>query len=117
MLPCGMPQGRKNENITEEDTAVKKYQIFLAIVLCELIIMGILLVSAFNQIASSKHRINELKKLTRQLQLTDLSVWTEARYTRNPSQADYFSPFQDFPSSVEHFPAGSLIEPPMRGKK
>ena len=97
-----------------EDAPVNKYQIFLAILLCELIIMGILLVSAFNQIADSRHNLYELRELTNELQLTDLSVWTEARYTRTPSQADWFSPFQDFPSSVEHFPAGSLIEPPMR---
>ena len=97
-----------------EGAPVNKYQIFLAILLCELIIMGILLVSAFNQIADSRHNLYELRGLTNELQLTDLSVWTEARYTRNPSQADWFSPFQDFPSSVEHFPAGSLIEPPMR---
>jgi len=96
---------------------VKKYQIFLAILLSELIIMGILLLSALNRIADSRPTTNAMKALTSQLQLTDLSVWTEARYTRNPSQADYFSAFQDFPSSVEHFPAGSLIEPPMRMEK
>jgi len=50
--------------------------------------------------------------LARQLQLTDLSIWTEAHYTRHPSQADLFAPFQDFPSSLEHFPAGSLLAPP-----
>ncbi|MFZ5997850.1 MAG: hypothetical protein ACOYW7_10230 [Nitrospirota bacterium] len=52
-----------------------------------------------------------LRELVASLRLTDLSLWTEARYTRHPSQADWFTPFQDFPASFEHFPAGSLIAP------
>ncbi len=52
------------------------------------------------------------RQLVSSLQLTDLSIWTEARYTRHPSQADFFSPFQDFPSALEHFPAGSILAPP-----
>jgi hypothetical protein len=42
------------------------------------------------------------------LRLTDLCLFTEARYTRNPSQADLHSAFQDHPFSLEHFPAGSF---------
>lgn len=52
------------------------------------------------------------RALVRQLQLTDLAIWTEARYTRHPSQADLFTPFQEFPGAMEHFPAGSLLAPP-----
>lgn len=55
--------------------------------------------------------------LVRRLALTDFALWTEARYTRHPSQADSFSPFQDFPSSLEHFPAGSMLAPPARGRR
>jgi hypothetical protein len=51
------------------------------------------------------------RQLVKHLKLTDLSLWTEARYTRHPSQADFFTPFQDFPASLEHFPAGSIIAP------
>jgi hypothetical protein len=50
-------------------------------------------------------------QLVRTLKLTDFALWSEARYTRHPSQADWFAPFQDFPSSFEHFPAGSLMGP------
>ena len=49
--------------------------------------------------------------LVRQLGLTDLSLVTEARYTRHPSQADGHSAFQDGPGALEHFPSGSLIGP------
>ncbi|HET8538691.1 MAG TPA: hypothetical protein VFL83_02345 [Anaeromyxobacter sp.] len=50
--------------------------------------------------------------LVRRLGLTDLALFTEARYTRHPSQADRFTPFQEHPSSLEHFPSGSIAAPP-----
>ena len=53
-----------------------------------------------------------LQRLAARLSLTDLSLWTEARYLRHPSQTDLFSPFQDFPAAPEHFPAGSIVAPP-----
>jgi hypothetical protein len=46
------------------------------------------------------------------LQLTDLCLFTEARYTRHPSMADLHSAFQDHPLALEHFPSGSLVAPP-----
>lgn len=56
--------------------------------------------------------LQEKKSLVGALQLTDLSLFTEARYTRHPSQADLQTPFQDHPLSFDHFPSGSLIRPP-----
>ena len=50
--------------------------------------------------------------LARQYRLTDLSLFTEARYTRHPSMADLNTPFQDYPFSFEHFPSGSLVPVP-----
>jgi hypothetical protein len=44
--------------------------------------------------------------------LTDPALFTEARYTRHPTQADLHSPFQDHPVALEHFPSGSLLMPP-----
>lgn len=52
--------------------------------------------------------------LVRHLALTDLCLFTEARYTRHPSQADIHTPFQDHPLSLEHFPSGSIVPPPVR---
>ena len=54
----------------------------------------------------------ERTRLVAQLRLTDLALFTEARYTRHPSQADLHSAFQDHPLALEHFPTGSLISPP-----
>ena len=53
-----------------------------------------------------------IQQLVTRLGLTDLALWTEARYARHPSQTDFFSAFQDFPGSPEHFPAGSIVPPP-----
>lgn len=47
----------------------------------------------------------------RALELTDLCLFTEARYTRHLSQADLHTPFQDHPISFDHFPTGSLVAP------
>jgi len=48
------------------------------------------------------------------LGLTDITLFTEARYTRHPSQADRHSAFQDHPGSMEHFPTGSFVAPSQR---
>lgn len=53
-------------------------------------------------------------QLVRELGLTDLALFTEARYTRHPSQSDLHSAFQDHPLALEHFPSGSLQLPPER---
>jgi len=55
--------------------------------------------------------------LVRQYRLTDLSLFTEARYTRNPSMADLNTAFQDYPFSFEHFPSGSLVPVPETVRK
>jgi len=52
------------------------------------------------------------RALVRELQLTDLCLFTEARYTRHLSQADWQTPFQEHPAALEHFPSGSLVAPP-----
>lgn len=52
------------------------------------------------------------RALVRELGLTDLSLFTEARYTRHPSQTDRHTAFQDHPAVLEHFPTGSLMLPP-----
>lgn len=50
--------------------------------------------------------------LVRRLGLTDLALFTEARYTRHPSQADRFAPFGEHPAALDHFPSGSIAAPP-----
>lgn len=50
--------------------------------------------------------------LVGELDLTDLALFTEARYTRHLSQSDLHSALQDHPMALEHFPSGSLYPPP-----
>jgi len=51
-------------------------------------------------------------RLVKQLGLTDLCLFTEARYTRHPAMADRHAAFQDHPMGLDHFPSGSLLTPP-----
>jgi len=52
------------------------------------------------------------RQLVQVFELTDLSIWTGARYTRHLSQADTFAAFQDSMGALEHFPEGALAPPP-----
>lgn len=63
--------------------------------------------------AASTARVTATAALVTQLGLTDLALFTEARYTRHPTQADLQSAFQDHPGALEHFPTGSLVPPPL----
>jgi len=56
--------------------------------------------------------IQEQKAAVRTLGLTDLCLFTEARYTRHLSQADVHSAYQDHPLCLELFPSGSMTRPP-----
>ncbi|MBF0162954.1 MAG: hypothetical protein HQL97_00750 [Magnetococcales bacterium] len=57
------------------------------------------------------HETTEAGQLVEKLLLTDLALFTEARYTRHITQADRHTPFQDHPVALEHFPSGSLVPP------
>jgi len=52
------------------------------------------------------------RQLAQAFELTDLALWTGARYTRHLSQADFFSAFQDGVGALEHFPEGALAPLP-----
>ncbi|MBU0498845.1 MAG: hypothetical protein KJ558_02725 [Gammaproteobacteria bacterium] len=51
-------------------------------------------------------------ELVRELGLSDLALFTEARYTRHLSLADSHAAFQDHPLALDHFPTASLAAPP-----
>ena len=86
----------------------------LALLLC--IIGTLALIASFVDAArlrvANAPAIEVKRELVARLQLTDLCLFTEARYTRHPSQADLHSAFMDHPFAFEHFPSGSLISPP-----
>ncbi len=78
----------------------------------------LLLFSAFLHAGHERERLSHSvrvkEELVRSLSLTDLCLFTEARYTRHPALADLHTAFQDHPLSLEHFPSGSLVTPRAR---
>lgn len=62
----------------------------------------------------SKAVLQKRAQLVKELGLTDLALFTEARYTRHLTQADLHTAFQDHPMAMEHFPSGSLHMPPQQ---
>jgi len=93
-----------------------KSTLFIAATVLEILCLSFVFVYTFSiDKAHFRSGLPAKRELVSHLILTDFAIWTEARYTRHPSQADFFSPFQDFPSSFEHFPAGSIIAPVAAG--
>lgn len=63
------------------------------------------------RVAADRPALARRAALVERLGLTDLALFTEARYTRHPSQADRHAAFQDHPFAFEHFPSGSVLPP------
>jgi hypothetical protein len=94
---------------------VTKYShadIFLVLMAVGMLLLGLLLAGAnAGQVARSRARAESIRMVS-DLQLTDLALFTEARYTRHPAMAERHAPFQEHPMALEHFPSGSLVLPP-----
>lgn len=89
-----------------------KHKLFLGFTFLEILVLSVMFLYSHKTVtARGRSEVPAKRELVKHLKLTDLSLWTEARYTRHPSQADIFTAFQDSPSSFEHFPAGSIIGP------
>ena len=89
-----------------------KSKIFIAFTLAEILLLLIFFIFSLALHQPDREiKLSAERELVKKLSLTDFAIWTEARYTRHPSQTDFFSPFQEFPSSLEHFPAGSIMAP------
>jgi len=90
-----------------------RHRLFLLVTAVELAVVITLVARARGLAADpAANHVPAKQAVAARLGLTDLAIWTEARYTRHPSQTDLFSPFQDFPASLEHFPAGSVVGVP-----
>lgn len=85
---------------------------FSCFLLASALLLAILLLNGYDvAVAAQLQKIPAKQQLVKRLGLTDLAIWSEARYTRHPSQADLFTAFQDYPGAFDHFPAGSIIAP------
>lgn len=92
--------------------SVRKSTLALILFITSALLMGLMFGHAARQQQDDAKEIAQLASMVRSLELTDLCLFTEARYTRHLSQADLFSAFQDHPTALEHFPTGSIAGPP-----
>lgn len=88
---------------------MRRSHLALALIATGAISFALMIIHA--QFSGRSSQLAEHAALVAELGLTDLALFTEARYTRHPSQADLFTPFQDHPLSFDHFPSGSLVSP------
>jgi hypothetical protein len=84
----------------------------LALLLLGGLLLGATLLHGVLARIDAQARVEATQELTRELRLTDLAVFTEARYTRHPALADPFAAFQNHPMALEQFPSGALVRPP-----
>jgi hypothetical protein len=89
---------------------------FSALVAGALLICLMFIDAAISQRLDRKF-VQERREVVRVLTLTDLCLFTEARYTRHPSMADLHTPFQDHPLALEHFPSGAIMAVPPQLKR
>lgn len=93
---------------------MRKSDGFLFISAALLVLLGASFADAARGRIREAPALESRAEMVERLGLTDLVLFTEARYTRHPSQADLHSAFQDHPFAMDHFPTGSLLPPPIR---
>ena len=91
---------------------VRKSSLCLVLFGAAVLMLGGMFFHAAYQRQADVPLIGHVAGVVKTLALTDLCLFTEARYTRHPSQSDLSSAFQDHPVALEHFPAGSSVGPP-----
>lgn len=91
---------------------MRRSTIFFSFITVSILLFAALLLHARQRQINSEAMLTANAQLVKSLKLTDLCLFTEARYTRHPAMADLYSPFQDHPFAMDHFPSGSLVSPP-----
>jgi hypothetical protein len=105
-------EGLFREKTAKARLPVRKSGLCLSLLATGLLLLGLMFTHAWLQRQADGPSIDRMAALVANLELTDLALFTEARYTRHLSQTDLHSAFQDHPFSLEHFPAGSIAGPP-----
>ncbi len=96
---------------------MRKAKKFFFFILLQGFILIAFMAHSFYQIQADQSRLKEKKEMVRDLELTDLCLFTEASYTRHLTQADRHTAFQNSPLALEHFPSGSILLPPEHLRK
>ena len=91
---------------------MRKSDYYFILLFINFLFIGYLVLWSYSTRKEHQQQYVKDRKIVREFGLTDLCLFTEARYTRHISQADLHSPFQDSPMTMEHFPSGSFISPP-----
>ncbi|HTZ39426.1 MAG TPA: hypothetical protein VMB77_04665 [Syntrophales bacterium] len=92
---------------------MRKSTLFLSFLTVCIGLLVLIFAHASVQVKAEEASFRANADLVGKLDLTDLCLFTEASYTRHLSQAHLLTPFQNGPMSLEHFPSGSLVTPPM----
>jgi uncharacterized membrane protein YqhA len=91
---------------------MRKSTIFFAAAILAISLFFLMAMHAIWRQQDDQEALRAKRLMVRALQLTDISLFTDARYVRHLSQTDLHTPFQEHPSALEHFPSGSLVSPP-----
>lgn len=91
-----------------------KYLLFISV---SLLAIALIAVHARHGESLAQEPRKYRRQLVEDLRLTDLCLFTEARYTRHLSMADGHAAFQDHPVALEHFPSGALTSPPILARR
>jgi hypothetical protein len=92
---------------------VRRSAVYLLACAAATLLMLVLFLDAADREAGAARFLDPCVRAVREYRLTDLCLFTEARYTRNPSMADFHAAGQDHPFALEHFPSGSVVPPPV----
>jgi len=87
---------------------MRNSSIFFLGLTSQVILLSLLLIHASLSKSDQQTILAQKAALVKTLRLTDLCLFTEARYTRHLSQ--------DHPLSLEHFPSGSFTQPNLENK-
>jgi hypothetical protein len=92
---------------------MRKSTVFLVLTIVNVVAFSLLMLHARTVQGRAGQLLRTSNSIARELQLTDLCLFTEARYTRHPAMGDVYAAFQDHPLALEHFPSGSLVPAPL----
>jgi len=81
---------------------------FFGVIAILALMYGLIRIHAWHIEHASLPTLKANIRMASELELTDLCVFSEASYTRHPTQTDLATPFQDSPATFEHFPSGML---------
>jgi hypothetical protein len=89
----------------------RKSNVFLLWLVVNISVLLLVFIHAHLRERNDAPFLKERMRIVEKYGLTDLCLFTDAQYTRNPAMTDVATPFQDHPTSMEHFPSGSIIPP------